>query len=260
MKITKETVTPKKAMEWLKRNVHNRPISQRQVNNYAATMEAGKWQLNGDTIRFNGNGDLIDGQHRLHACVQCGKAFECYVASGLDHDAFDTIDQGRKRTTGDVFARQGYKHYITLASAARNLWKYQNGYQNKTGQFRPDMANQLLEEHPALHAAVERACNLSAKQGLIHGGILSFLVYATSCVDEAGSEKFWSQVMTGEGLTKNMPAYWLRERLINNRGAVAKLDGDTIVALSIKAWNSFRAGKPLKVLKWMSEEEFPAIQ
>lgn len=96
--ITKESITPKKAAEWLKRNVANRPLSQRTVTNYATAMADRAWKLNGDSIRFNGSGDLIDGQHRLTGCVKAGVPFDSYVIRGLDHDAFDTIDQGRRRT------------------------------------------------------------------------------------------------------------------------------------------------------------------
>lgn len=260
MNVTKETITPKKAMEWLKRNINNRPLSAKAVNNYAKAMEAGVWRLNGDCVRFNGNGDLIDGQHRLTACVQAAKPFETYVVRGLEHEAFDTIDQGRKRTVGDVFARQGYKHYVTLAAAVRNLWRYENGFSQTHESIRADEANEVIEKHPALHAAVEEARHLLGHQRLLHPGILAWLVYSTSQVDEAQSKKFWSQVATGEGLTKSMAAYWLRERLIDNTSSKARLHADTIAALCIKAWNSYRAGKVCKTLKWDNREEFPTIQ
>lgn len=260
MNVMKETVTPKKAMEWLKRNVANRPVSRTAVDRYAAAMDAGAWKLNGDCIRFNGNGDMIDGQHRLTACIQSGKPFEAYIVRGLEHEAFDTIDQGRKRTVGDVFARHGYKHYTTLASAVRNLWRYENGFIGSRGEMRADQANELLEKHPAIHAGVETSREILGRSRLMNPGALAFLIYATSQISEAAAQKFWPAVMTGEGLNKQMAAYWLRERLISNVGSKAKLHADTVVALCIKAWNSHRSGKPCKNLKWADNEEFPVIQ
>jgi hypothetical protein len=262
--VSKETITPKKAMEWLKRNVQNRPLSQSLVNHYGKAMAVGEWKLNGDTIRFNGNGDLIDGQHRLTACVHSGKSFESYVIRGLAHDAFDTIDQGRKRTIGDVFARQGYKHYITLASAVRWLWVYENIQAGKPNVFREtiraDQANDVLEKHPALHAAVEKARRFGGgKQKLIHHGALAFLIYYTGQKDEARADEFWSAVVESAGLKRESPAYLLNKRLIANLGSVAKLNGETITALAIKAWNAFRTNKPCGTLKWSDGEEFPKI-
>lgn len=263
MNITKETVTPKKAMEWLKRNVHNRPLSPKTVDRYAAAMTRDVWKLNGDCIRFNGNGDMIDGQHRLTACVQAGKPFESYVVRGLPHEAFDTIDQGRKRTTGDIFARSGYEHYTTLAAAVRNYWRYLNGFAATHGAIPPDVANDILEKNPSIHSAVAFVCKMQSNRStrsLMHGGVASFLVFLTGEIDQEGSQKFWTSVFTGEGLTRTMAAYWLRERLIANSGNTARLHADTIAALAIKAWNSFRSGKPCKALKWDSREDFPKAE
>lgn len=261
MNVTKETVTPKKAMEWLKRNINNRPLSQGWIDQLARAMTDKAWRLNGDCIRFNGNGDLIDGQHRLNACVTSGKSFESYVVRGLEHDAFDTIDQGRKRTIGDVFARQGYKHYVTLGSAVRWLWLHETNslpYRVK-GTLRPDQANEILERHPAIHAAVEMARGLCGKQKLIHPGLLAFLYYVTSESDEKKAVAFWNGVVNAEGLTKQSPAKVLHSRLVSNLGSVAKLNVETIAALCIKSWNAFKTGKPVGTLRWSENEDFPTI-
>lgn len=260
MNVTKETVTPKKAMEWLKRNIANRPLSSATVTFYAKAMEADTWRLNGDCIRFNGNGDLIDGQHRLTACVTAGKSFETYVVRNLEHEAFDTIDQGKKRTTADVFARQQHKHYITLASAVRWLWRYERGMQMHKVAMRPDEANDILTRHPGLQDAVDFARTLCGKQKLIHPGMLSFLVYACSRSDAEVAKQFWTTVVTGEGLKKDSAAFRLHQRLVSNLGAIAKLPTDTICALAVKAWNFHRSHKPCGTLKWSEGEEFPTIQ
>ena len=68
-------VTPHLASKWLQKNSCNRPLSQNTVYRYADAILSGEWKLNGDTIRFDSNGTLIDGQHRLHACVKAGKSF-----------------------------------------------------------------------------------------------------------------------------------------------------------------------------------------
>lgn len=258
MNVTKENVSPKKAAEWLTRNISNRPLSMTTVGLYKKAIEADAWKLNGDCIRFNGNGDLIDGQHRLTACVQAGKGFETYVVRGLDHDAFDTIDQGKKRTISDVFARQGYKHYVTLASAVRWLWRYEHGMV-ECGPMRPDEANELLEQNPAVHHAVEVARGLTGHQKLLHPGMLGFLIYECGRTDEDAAETFWTAVVAGEQLKRDSAAYRLHQRLIKNLGAVAKVPSDTLCALAIKAWNFHRTRKPCGTLKWSEGEDFPQI-
>jgi hypothetical protein len=258
MNIAKETVTPRKAMEWLKRNVNNRPLSKVQVDHYARAMAESQWKLNGDSIRFNGNGDLIDGQHRLHACVQAGKSFDSYIVRGLEHDAFDTIDQGTKRSIGDVFARQGFVHYKSLAAACRWLYIYRNGMLGRR-KLRPDEANKIIAENPGLHDAMHIAVQLYADKRLLNPSSLAFLIYECGQVDPDKSLAFWTAVCVGEGLTKGEPAHQLQRRLIQNLSSVAKLHNNTVTALAIKAWNAHRTRKPLGVLKWMSEEPFPTI-
>lgn len=225
-------------------------------------MSAGVWKMNGDTIRFNGNGDLIDGQHRLNACVQAAQPFDTYVVRGLEHDSFDTIDQGKKRTIGDVLARQGHKHYTALASSLRWLWMYQKGFgkAGNHGEQRPDEAMAILERNPGLHDAVDFASQLRRHKKLIHPGLLGFLVYETSRKDKDKAEAFWTQVINAEGLKKGSPAYMLHSRLVDNLGSVAKLHAETIAALSIKAWNLHQSGKSCGVLKIGDGEEIQKIQ
>lgn len=259
MNIAKEVVSPKKAMQWLKRNIANRPLWATTVNQYAKAMADGAWKLNGDCIRFNGNGDLIDGQHRLTASVKSGESFETYVVRGLDHEAFDTIDQGKKRTTADVFARDGYKSYTTLASAVRWLAKYNRGMTTRHEPLRPDVAHAILDDNPNIHHAVDLALRLHRQQHLVHPGLLSFLIHETSRKHDGIAEVFWTSVITGEGLSKGEPAHLLNKRLVANYGAVAKLNAETIAALCIKAWNCHLSERPCGVLKWSEGEDFPAI-
>lgn len=260
MNITKDTVTPKKAMEWLKRNVHNRPLSQTTVGQYAKAMQQSAWKLNGDAIRFNGNGDLIDGQHRLAGCIKAGVSFESYVIRGLDHDAFDTIDQGKRRSIADVFARDGYKNYSTLAAATRWHWLYAKNFKRFGESMRPDEAHDIIEENPSLHHAAALAMKMYQQQKLMQPGLLAWLIFETGKEDQDRADKFWSSAILGEGLVKDTPAHRLHKRLVGNVAAYAKLTGSTVAAISVKAWNAYVSRKPTGVLKWVEGEDFPTIK
>lgn len=101
--ITIEVITPEKAIYYLGRNIGNRGISKDRVTYYAEQMAKGEWKLNGCTIVLDENGYLLDGQHRLTACVVSKKPFETLVVRGVDHKAFATIDTGKPRNSSDVF-------------------------------------------------------------------------------------------------------------------------------------------------------------
>lgn len=65
------TVTPRMAEEWLKRNVANiRNPKEPSIGEYAEAMRKGQWDFNAAPICFNTEGNLIDGQNRLMACIQ----------------------------------------------------------------------------------------------------------------------------------------------------------------------------------------------
>ena len=59
-----ETITPAKAQKWLDKRADNRPMSEAYAKTLASAMTADEWEVNGETLKFNTNDDLIDGQHR----------------------------------------------------------------------------------------------------------------------------------------------------------------------------------------------------
>jgi len=74
------TVTPEIAGRWLAANC-DIPFNsvQYKVDQYARDMLAGHWPLAGEGIRFDEADQLIDGRHRLRACVKAGVPFQTYV-------------------------------------------------------------------------------------------------------------------------------------------------------------------------------------
>jgi len=65
-----QTITPQQARHWLEHNNnHNRHLNPTTVKKYASDMREGNWQMNSMPIVFSDTGQLLDGQHRLAACV-----------------------------------------------------------------------------------------------------------------------------------------------------------------------------------------------
>lgn len=112
-------VTPEIAAEWLKANTANRKISAKSKSQYARDMASGNWRVTGDPIRFDINGKLIDGQHRLKACVDSGVNFTTAVLYGLQPSDQIVIDTVRPRSAHDVLAMYGYKGTSLTAAMCR---------------------------------------------------------------------------------------------------------------------------------------------
>ena len=65
-----QVITPELAEQYLTKNTNNyRSMSNSVVNAYATDMKTGNWKFNGDSIKFNKSGILVDGQHRLAAIM-----------------------------------------------------------------------------------------------------------------------------------------------------------------------------------------------
>jgi hypothetical protein len=259
MRATTEMVTPKKAMEWLKRNIHNRPFSKIHVGYLVALLRDGKYKLNGEAIKFNSNGDLIDGQHRLMACVESGVSFQSLIVRGLEHEAFDTLDGGRPRSAADVLARHGEKNCNTLAAACRAVFLIEKyGVFNEVKSVRRDQIADALAATPGLRASTDFA--MATRTNLIGRSIVAALHYLFSQKDARAADAFWEHVLKGEGLTAGMPEYRLRERLIKEKAAMGRLRAPDAYALAIKAWNFRRDGQACKQLKLGPDEDFPKIK
>lgn len=122
-----ETITPELAEEMLKRNTHNRPISNPYVTKLSKEMASGNWQLNGQSINFTTTGVLLDGQHRLKACIKAGVPFTTVVAGGFSEDTFKTTDCGRGRNLGQLIGVEEKAYYQAASAVLRNYVMFTDG-------------------------------------------------------------------------------------------------------------------------------------
>jgi len=102
MKSEVRTITPTVAESILATSNGNRTWKTAKLNSYARDMTAGNWTTNGEPIIIDVHGVLIDGHHRLTACIKSGVPFETLVVWGAPVDAQKTIDMGASRTAADV--------------------------------------------------------------------------------------------------------------------------------------------------------------
>lgn len=102
VEISLQMITPAIAKNLLELNTSNRPCKQDWVDKIAAAMVRGDFEFNGDTVRISSDHVLLDGQHRLLACVKSGVPFWTILVENLDYSVSDTIDQGVIRGVMDI--------------------------------------------------------------------------------------------------------------------------------------------------------------
>lgn len=258
MKTRVVKITPKMAYDWLQKNVRNRPPAPKVVERYADAMKSHQWSLTGDPIRFTDAGVLIDGQHRLAACVLCGVSFESVVVTGVMPDAFNDIDQGYKRTLGHMFARDRKKNYIILAAAAGFVWRYRNGMGK--GAIAIDDGYKVLSSCKPLQRCSNAVTKFPRAICPLPRPIIAALMAMT--IDRHGEKaaEFWHQVGSSEGLVAGSPQHMLYRRL-REVASDESVSRDAAPALAIKAFNAWISGvKTLRCLKYdPAVEPFPEI-
>jgi hypothetical protein len=268
MQIADVLVTPSMAKDLLSRNKSNRPLRDRLVSLYARDMTQGQWQMNGETVKISKDDELLDGQHRLHAIIKSGKSIRMPVVRNLGKETFHTIDTGMRRSNAQILQIAGFENTTAMASAARFIFLQQISSSERVGMQKNAVTSQeiidIIKAHPLLHRFMAKY--VAGKRG--EAGLRKFLLSAAVGVFTLFAEKygesivelFIDQLISGEGLKKRDPVFELRERMISNRGAVAKLDHIAQMALLIKSLDAFIHNKTVNFLRWNPKKEpFPSI-
>jgi hypothetical protein len=259
-----KTITPAYAKKLLGNNIGNRPIAVRHVENIAKELKGGRWQVNGDTIKIGVSGRLLDGQHRLTAVVKTGISIQTWVIYGFIHedDIFPAIDGViKKRRGSDTLGCLGEKNTNRLASALVLVDKYMTGRVEKSVNYSNGEVAELITKYPEVRNSIQTGAK-STK--LIIPSVLDACHYLFSLKDPEMADLFWDRVRRGSGLEEGEPEYVLRERLLANSLAKAKLSKAHLFALCIKAWNYARVGKKIRNLRLCERDgkmiEFPVIE
>ena len=266
--ISVEQITPELAETYMGKNTHNRNLRSRTVAAYAADMEAGNWDWNGESIKFAADGTLLDGQHRLAAIIACGKPTHMLVIRGLPNSCQDNIDGGIKRTFADVLKLHGEPNYTTLAAICRGVYQWDSGIRKFGGAGTKAVTHtQLLatlEKYPELRDSI--AIVESARSGaMLPSTVGGPLWWRFSQIDPTDADNFFQQLASGADLPSGSPVLVLRRILFANRenkNAKGTTRGNTVLAAIVcKAWNKYRQGESVQSLSWRpggaNPEKFP---
>lgn len=254
-------VTPELAAQWLSHNADNRKLIDNHVSALAAVLSRGEWALNGETIKFSSSGRLLDGQHRLTACVTAGVGFWTYVVHGLDDSTFDTIDtNARPRKASDILSIKGKASAHSLAACVKALWifsqkgQFFDGGGGATG-FSPRVCVEVLARRPAIEDFIQltHSNRVFGSQSL-----LAALAYLFSCVDDQLSSEFVS-VMNDGSSDMARPFNVLREALIGRRMSSVRVGNRPLAFMAIRTWNSELSGTWIKKVYYKPNEDFPLI-
>lgn len=264
-----QNVTPEDAKRWLGVNSHNRHLSDRRIDILAAAIKRGEWELNGEAIKFDEDGKLLDGQHRLHAIIKADKGVQMVIVRGLAPIAQETMDTGKKRSIADVLTLRGIPTAHMLGSALRSYWRYKQDGEFHSGGIRYAPTNQeliaLWEKNPGLLESVKTIGRLSQRSPLKTptGARAIHYVVAEKHGVEVADDFFEKLYDFGYGGPKTDPVIALRKRLLDSEGVRDTMHSRVKLALMVKAINAYLNGEEVNQLRWRvggpKPEPFPKL-
>lgn len=260
-----ETITPERARDLLEDNTGNRNIRARAVDAYARDILAGRWITSGDTVKIAATGEVIDGQHRLHAIANTGVTLTLLIVRGLPLEARSVIDTGAARTGGDALRLAGITggHADCLAAAARMLTLWQNG--NLThmttavrGRDRVTHSELLdtVKRNPDLPDAVRESQRDLARIG-IPGGPQAMTRVVLFGVDARAARTFFDSLAgySTDGLNDPRAALLHTVRTLRATGQLRR-PGESI-GLTFAAWNAWRSDRTLSSIPYKGRDGKP---
>lgn len=271
LNIDVEMITPDKARAWLDRGGTNRKLSELRVSRVVAAIQRGEWQLTGEAIKLDGNGQVRDGQHRLEAIYRSGVPVMSVVVRGVVEDAFAVMDTGKSRSAADILGLHGIPSRNETASAARSLIIIERFGRMYVPRFADPAASPTAKEqldyvraHPELEHTVRLASHMTQNGFIGGGGLWATAITLLYRVDSKATEIFLDHLVEGDELKKGSPILKLRNMFRANYSAWdSSMKGrESLVALVVKGWNLWRHGDTsVQQLHWRSEgrgaEDFP---
>jgi len=191
----------------------------------ARQMEESEWVLNGEAVTVSIDGDILNGMHRLQACIKSGEPFDTILITGLPKSVIATYDQAKRRTFANLleikYNRPRYS--VNIAAAVQFIYHFKNSHYahavNKGGnvlrrKLPPKKFLQWVDDNKEIFeftADAIRKYNKGSK--LLTPKIYVGLKWVLDGIDKEMSDKFFNDITKPESLQKGTPIFALYHRL-----------------------------------------------
>lgn len=253
-----EIITPEMARAYLNTSVGNRVIKQDILRGLVSYLKNDTFKVNGETIVFDSEGNLMDGHHRLEAVAAAGVPAIFIVVRGVERSTWTTMDSGTARSLGDVFRIEGISNYNNVSSVIAGTYAMRNnkigtntlGAGNKLkrdGLTRDDALGLYYKYEDTWQLAVRTGISLRNKLpgyfnvkevGVISAYLIIFLHHDAKRVTE-----FWDLVATGDGIYASLRNVFLKDM---QETRYKRLTSKARQSLIATAWNIHLKNKRAK--------------
>ena len=266
------TIMPESAEELLRRNLPgaNRKASLSTIIYYAHQMKAGEWPLTGQPLIFDADGKLVDGQHRLWACLLAGVPFTTFVVTDIPTNPrlFAYIDNSRSRSPANALQTAGFNGVSSTIAAILKIAAEIGGYTasstGKHARITPIEFVRMAEQQPNARKAArlassdwEDAVTLTGHKDVV--GYLGMRIM--DLYDQHTADDFFGELTDLEGTYDADNAIMaLRKLLLADQVREKPMKRHQVLGNAIKAFNAWHVGELLKKRWFMAAHEgFPTF-
>ena len=250
-----------------------RKLTRTHVLKLAEEMKKGRFQLNGISIKQDQIGNIIDGQHRLNACIEANKPFKTDFVKGLKTETIETIDIGaRARTLTDVLEishRQNYKYGTHMSATIKFIYAFGNGVYSKAGVG--TRATNLsgkefliwIDKNPKIIDFVAETMRMRANgDKIIKASIFCGLKWILDGYNKPESDKFFQMLSDGIGIDNMSPIFALRKRIMASKFSrvtkAYKMSQKELLCSIVQTWNNYLSCKRIKTFR--IQRDLPKIK
>jgi len=245
-------ITPDRAKQLLDQNIeNNRSFSPGRVRRYASDMAAGRWRYNGESIKIDVRGRMIDGQQRLRAIILSGIPQEMELVENIPDNVVYTLDQGRGRSAADSLKMRGVAAPRVVSGATKIVLNYLDGLSVGYGQTTAAV-EQFLSEFSEIETYSTLANELI---GIIPPSPVAacLLLGTTTGAYTEYVADFLEGLATGANLEVGDPRLALRQAITNQRGKAGGsrvIDPGYALHVTTRAWNAFTDGRTITTTRY----------
>lgn len=271
-------ISPKMAYTLLHDN-KNRNIKKVNLQKIANSITADGWDVGISMIVFTSTGRLIDGQHRLKACISTNTPIVSIYSIVPDTEfAMRSIDRGAKRSLADDLRLAGAPNSKLLSTVIRALYAYHLGVTPEvyfaTEKYRSVVTdadyNRFYNNHKdELDVITAYTGNFYKKlrrhtASVIGPRALAFLFATLYNIDSEEAVNFFSILSSSKVAGCPDAILQLRQKFIDLERMTATPSIRVVAAYVIKTWNSYITGEALPQLTFRGggahPEKFPKVK
>lgn len=264
-------ITPEIAEHYLSYNTQNRKESVSSISFLTQQMNKGLFIENGESIVFDKNMKLTDGQHRLMAIINSGKSYHIPVVKGVNIKSMATYDTGKNRSAADVLSINGFKNANLLSTFIKLINKYEkNGskaskplsYSRDEQLTNQQILNYCKDNYDWLYRIILDVTNIYVKSEIkvISKSYFCYMVYMIGGKHPDQNVYEFMKNIYGLNRTQDTATSYLYSKLYKSKVNKEPLGFYWVLGMTIKAWNYFIDGNPsVRFFRFSTEQELPKI-